>query len=316
MLFINDIYHCVDTETNIALYADDTKIWREIKSEIDASVLQNDIHALNEWCKTNKMKFHPKKCKVLTVNCPSSDRFILLNLPFMSVHYKLGHCILDNTECERDLGVHVNSSFDWNEHQDIILNKAHQMIGLVKRTCHFVLDPRKRRSIYLTLIRSLFEHCSQIWRPVKNCDEIKFEALQKKAIKWIFNEDFIRYSIDKYFSKCKQIDIPPLQLHFELNDLMFFYKIVRELIQISLPNYNVPYMGTSTLRSRHLDQLSYVYAADKRIPTTSPFFKSYFYRTAHLWNSLPIDIREIQSMIPFKLAARAFLWDKYSNLMI
>ena len=255
------------------------------------------------------------KLSILTVNCPSSDRFILLNLPFMSVLYKLGHSILDNTHCERDLGVHVNSSFDWNEHQELILNKAHQMLGLVKRTCHFVLDPRKRRSIYLTLIRSLFEHCSQIWRPVKNCDEIKFEALQKKAIKWIFNEDFIRYSIDKYFSKCKQIDIPPLQLHFELNDLMFFYKIVRELIPVSLPNYIVPYMGTSALRSRHLDPLSYVYAADKRIPTTSPFFKSYFYMTAHLWNSLPIDIREIQSMIPFKLAARAFLWDKYSNIM-
>ena len=162
------------------------------------------------------MKFHPKKCKALTVNCPSSDRFILLNLPFMSVLYKLGHSILDNTECERDLGVHVNSRFDWNEHQELILNKAHQMLGLVKRTCHFLLDPKKRRSIYLTLIRSLFEHCSQIWRPVKNCDEIKFEALQKKAIKWIFNEDFIRYSIDKYFSKCKQIDIPPLQLHFAM----------------------------------------------------------------------------------------------------
>ena len=135
----------------------------------------------------------------------------------------------------------------WNEHQVLILNKAHQMLGLVKRTCHFLLDPRKCRSIYLTLIRSLFEHCLQIWRPVKNCDKIKFEALQKKAIKWIFNEDFIWYSIDKYFSKCKQIDIPPLQLHFELNDLMFFYKIVRKLIPVSLPNYIVPYMGTSTL---------------------------------------------------------------------
>ena len=116
VLFINDIYHCVDPETNIALYADDTRIWKEIKSEIDASVLQNDIHVLNEWCKTNKMKFHPKKCKVSAVNCPSSNRFILLNLPFMSVLYKLGHSILDNTESERDLGVHVNSSFDWNEH--------------------------------------------------------------------------------------------------------------------------------------------------------------------------------------------------------
>ena len=44
-----------------------------------------------------------------------------------------------------------------------------------------------------------------------------------------------------------------------------------ELIPVSLPNYIVPYLGTSTLRSRHLDRLSYVYAADKRIPTTSPF---------------------------------------------
>ena len=237
VLFINDIYHCVDPETNIALYADDTKIWREIMSEIDASVLQNDIHPLNEWCKTNKMKFHPKKCKVLTVNCPISDRFILLNLPFMSVLYKPGHSILDNTECERDLGVHINSSFNWKEYQELILNKAHQMLGLVKRTCHFVLDPRKRRSIYLTLIRSLFEHCSQIWRPVKNCDEIKFEALQKKAIKCIFNEDFIRYSLDKYFSKCKQIDIPPLQLHFELNDLMFFF--IRLLGSLSLLVYQI-----------------------------------------------------------------------------
>ena len=63
VLFINDIYHCVDPETNIARYADDTKIWREIKSEIDASVLQNDIHTLNEWCKTKKMKFHPKSVR-------------------------------------------------------------------------------------------------------------------------------------------------------------------------------------------------------------------------------------------------------------
>ena len=61
VLFINDIYHCIDLETNIALYADDTKIWREIKFEIDASILQNDIHALNYWSKINKNEIPPKK---------------------------------------------------------------------------------------------------------------------------------------------------------------------------------------------------------------------------------------------------------------
>ena len=38
----------------------------------------------------------------------------------------------------------------------------------------------------------------------------------------------LQYKVDMYFSKCKQIDIPPLQLHFELNDLTFFYRAVNE----------------------------------------------------------------------------------------
>ena len=71
--------------------------------------------------------------------------------------------------------------------------------------------------------------------------------MPKKAIKWIFNEHFVRYSINMYFLRFKQIDIPPLQLHFELNDLVFSYKIVNELIPVTLPNYSVPYQGTSTL---------------------------------------------------------------------
>ena len=46
------------------------------------------------------------------------------------------------------------------------INKCHTLTSNAGtcKTCHFVLDPRKRRSIF----RSLFEHCSQIWRPVKN----------------------------------------------------------------------------------------------------------------------------------------------------
>ena len=49
--------------------------------------------------------------------------------------------------------------------QQNILNKAHQMLGITKQTYHFITDPNKRRSLYLSLVRSQFEHCSIIWRP-------------------------------------------------------------------------------------------------------------------------------------------------------
>ena len=50
VLFINDIYKNLDKGANVALYADDTKMWRQIDSHRDCEILQKDITALNEWC--------------------------------------------------------------------------------------------------------------------------------------------------------------------------------------------------------------------------------------------------------------------------
>ena len=63
---------------------------------------------------------------------------------------------------------------------------ANQKYGLIRRTCHFVKDVQRRRTLYLTLVRSQFEHCSQVWCPTNNKTVIgKFENIQKKYIKCI-----------------------------------------------------------------------------------------------------------------------------------
>ena len=84
--------------------ADDTKIWREIDFSEDHFALQNDIDKLNEWSLANKMKFHPSKCKALSVSV-SYQRNILHNLPFTKFIYKLGNVFIDYTESQVDLGV-------------------------------------------------------------------------------------------------------------------------------------------------------------------------------------------------------------------
>ena len=68
VIFINDMFEHVSDGTEIALYADDTKIWRKIISWSDHEIFQNDIDALQNWADNNKMKFHPGKCKVLSVS--------------------------------------------------------------------------------------------------------------------------------------------------------------------------------------------------------------------------------------------------------
>ena len=115
--------------------------------------------------------------------------------------------------------------------------------------------------------------------------------------------------------RCREANILPLQLHFELNDLVFFYKIVYDLIPVSLPAYISPYNGESRLRSTRMDEMSYAVNDNTVIPLdtahrNSKFFKSFFYRTMHSWNSLPLDISISCTLVKFKLEVKNFLWNK------
>ena len=111
----------------------------------------------------------------------------------------------------------------------------------------------------------------------------KFEALQKKVVKWINNETFINYSRETYICKCKDLDVLPLELRFKLNDLLFFHKIINNLISVSLANYIKPYGGTLRLRSTFLDLLSYIYDSSFGYPTitntNSVVYRSLYYGT-------------------------------------
>ena len=115
----------------------------------------------------------------------------------------------------------------------------------------------------------------------------------------------------------KFTNILPLQLHFELNDLVFFYKIIYKLIPVSLPAYISPYNGDSTsrLRNTRMDDMSYVVNQNTVIPldtahSNRKFFKFFFYRTMHIWNSLPLNIRKICTLVKFKLEVKNFQWNK------
>ena len=133
----------------------------------------------------NKMMFHPDKCKVVTIKHEPSP---LKMIPFVAYHYRLAENLLSYADSERDLVVHANKSFYFNEHCEKRLTKAYQQLGILKRTCPFVTNINRRRVVYLALVRSQFEHCSPIWRPCGNNMINKFENFKKKCIKWILSE--------------------------------------------------------------------------------------------------------------------------------
>ena len=307
VLFINDLPDGISPGTQLSMYADDTKIWRSIIRESDNTYLQKDIDYLHDWCLKNKMKFHPSKCKVLPIT-GKLQKPLLSVLPFTQFVYSLGDTSLDYVDSEKDLGVLVTSKFDWSDQCGKIYSKANQKLGLTRRTCHFVVDENRRRVLYLTLVRSQFEHCSVIWRPLTKTLISKLENLQKRAVKWILSEEYTSYTFTTYITKCRQLNIMPILDRLDFLDLIFFYKVVKGIIPVELPPYLVPYQGNTRLRVSHLDHLCFVSTVAPRT-VTNTFAQSFFYRTHTKWNHIPINIRQIESLADFKIKLTRFIWD-------
>lgn len=57
----------METNSKIALFADDSYLYRRISSIEDSKQLQTDLDNLVTWEKKWSMKFHPAKCKLLRV---------------------------------------------------------------------------------------------------------------------------------------------------------------------------------------------------------------------------------------------------------
>ena len=314
VLFINDIGKDVTESSDLLLYADDTKLFREINDVHDCEILQADINTLNNWAVANKMRFHPDKCKVLSVTLQrdnNQDHFI----------YKLSGVPLQYVSSEKDLGVHMTTNLCWTRHCNYLYSKASRNLGLLKRTCSFVRNIRQKRSLYLAMVRSQFEHCSSLWSSCSPTMLDKLESLQKRGIKWILDEQFYSYNENTYYFKCKQLDLLPLKSRFVFKDLKLFHSIINCTSPIPLPNYMHFHDGTSRLRSSHLDHLSITSEISPRITvnygdprnevTSSPlsqFQNSYFYRSMNSWNLLPLDTRQMSSPKQFEIAITEFLW--------
>ena len=310
IIFIDDIAGGISPGTHLSLYADDTKIWRQIFSDTDILRLQKDIDYLHDWSLSNKMRFHPDKCKVLSVTGKVSEALSLLSvLPFYNFIYSMGGISLDYVEFEKDLGVIVTRNLNWQEQCSKVLSKANQKLGMARRNCYFVQDENRRRVLYLTLVRSLFEHCSVIWRPVTKSQISKLEGLQKRAIKWILHEEYSSYSQSTYIQKCRQLKIMPIEDRFDFLDLIFFFKVVKQLIPVTLPSYLQPFQGQSRLRSCHMDPLCFTTSVLPRA-SSNAFAKNFFFRTHTKWNHIPLVIREIESITEFKSKLSTYMWDR------
>ena len=120
LIYINDLDD--DITSKVLKFADDTKVFRKIKSDADRQHLQDDLNKLIEWSEKWQMLFNFGKCKCLHTGHGNED-----------AQYTMGDTVLNTTLKEKDLGLTISADMKVSEQCGIAAAKGNQILGLIRR---------------------------------------------------------------------------------------------------------------------------------------------------------------------------------------
>lgn len=213
VIYINDMPDCV--AATAYLFADDAKLYKEIKSPEDSNSLQRDLDSLQEWSNTWLLKFHPNKCKIMTVSNKKS-----INRTYHLYDSTGKEVELEKSEGEKDIGVFVDDHLTFSRHIQQQANKANSIMGLIRRTYSY-LDEQSFRYLFQALVRSHLEYAEEIWSPSKVGDTDVLENVQRRATKQIPSLKNLEYS-----DILKKLKMPTLKYRRLRGDMIETFKII------------------------------------------------------------------------------------------
>ena len=260
------------------LFADDSKLFRRIKSHADRVILQEDLMKLQQWSQKWLLQFNENKCKVMHIGRrnPGYD-------------YYLNNSVLENTMVEKDLGIYVTPDWKSSTHVSKVAAKANSMVGMIKRTFSY-MDEEMFKYLYPSLVRSQMEYAVQAWSPSLKKDIDLLEKVQQRATKLVPSLK------DKPYEERKQaLNLTSLEERRVRGDLIEVFKIIHGFENINRKQFFKLVSEVSPHETRGHPWK--IHTPQTRLVSRRNYFDI---RIIDKWNGLPAEIVRKQSISSFK----------------
>ena len=285
VIYINDMPECVDAP--IYLFADDTKIYNEINKAGAKGLLQKDLDSLQKWSDTWLLKFHPNKCKVVTVNISKKKQN---SLGTYHLHDNEGREVeLEQSDGEKDIGVLVDEHLNFSKHIQTQVNKANSIMGLIRRTYTY-LDERSFRYLFQALVRPHLEYAAAVWSPYKIRDIENIENVQRRATRLVPSLKSLDYP-----ERLRRLKMPTLKYRRLRGDIIETYKITSGVYDREVTDGLLCLDTNTRTRGNELK-------LKKRRSKLNIRKYVYTNRITDIWNSLPNVVVRSKNVKNFEIA--------------
>ena len=245
-LSINDLFFFV-SDVSLHNFAD-TSAFAETILEL-TDVLQSGSEIVIDWFKNNKMIVDPDKLQVTTQN----QRIVVDNQNIKVV------------SSADFLGIQINNKLNFNVHISNICRSAANQLNALIRLKRFLGFKEKRILINSYFIAN-FNYCPLVWMFSSASSLKKIEKLQKRALRFLYNDYEISYeelllksgratmNVNRLRILCIEIykTINNLNPEFmrDLFSLRETSRLIREkyMLNLNIPVHNQVTFGTKNLR--------------------------------------------------------------------
>lgn len=280
LLFVNDMPEHI--RNNLAMFADDTCIYKVIENINDCDDLQSDLNALVKWSQDWGLDFNPDKCAVLRVGKdPPPYTYTMTDRQGVVTNLK-------ESDGEKDLGVWISPNLNPDMHIEKTLAKANRVLFTIKRT--ITLKNRKIGIVlYKSLVRPIIEYCNSAWHPLLIRHIEAIESVQRRATRMLCGQHLSHLP---YPERLQRLDMPTLAFRRIRGDMIECYKFTHGLCDMVAPVITRAEPG----RTRgHLHKL-----VKERAQTA--IRRNFFgQRVVNAWNLLPADVVEAPTLLTFKV---------------
>ena len=186
-------------------------------------MFHKDLDILYQWSLKWSLSFNFSKCRTMNISRNAGK------MP-SSVFYMNGN-LLENSNSEKYLGLHISNDLSWDKHIDVLVKDAYKKLGVISRIFGQCGKYVKSR-LYNQLILPKLDYCCSVWSPHLKGLQYILEKVQKRATQIVIGNYH-----DNYCTLLKTLNWLPLHV---MTRNTVLYKILNKYIDIYKLNIKKP----------------------------------------------------------------------------
>ena len=136
--------------------------------------LETTTEEMFEWFSFNNLKANASKCH-------------LFLSPYQPVPVNIKGSIIESSNCEKLLGIYIDSNFSFEYHINRICRKASQKLHALSRIAKFISE-NKKRMLFKSFIISQFNYCPIVWMCHGRGLNNKINNIHERALRIVYQD--------------------------------------------------------------------------------------------------------------------------------